>query len=329
MPLYLLMRSALLIAALTAISTAQGFQEVNGQLFTSGLSIINSPQPDTPLGGDTLHVSIDVSGNGRLTLPPYPDDFKNGIGSLHLFLISTVTGLNLTISNGTFNGWSRDTLDTPEFLCNSTTNENFQNAGCQQIMLQESSSTVKHVNWVWPNCLVGNGGADNGKCISGAPLEDCLDGTARGPYNISFHEAFRLDGEDFYTIVDLPIRVTNSIPEDTELAGSQVRPRCDLRNNPLIPFDDRNRAIKAPASQPYLGDSFDGSNEGDGGSSNNGHGGNGNDGSNNGGNGVLDPGAPGSGSLGSDPFSGGAISLNSRSFPFVAALVSCILQLLQ
>jgi hypothetical protein len=102
-----------------------------------------------------------------------------------MFLTSTVTGLNLTISNGTFQGWSNDTLDTPEFLCNSTTNEGFENAGCQQIMLQESGSTVKHVNWVWPDCLIGNGGADNGNCVSGAPLEDCLDGTARGPYNVS------------------------------------------------------------------------------------------------------------------------------------------------
>lgn len=184
MSLNLLRRCAPLIAALAATSHAQGFQEVNGQLYSSGLAIINSPQPDTPMGGDTLHVSIDVSGNGRLDLPPYPDNFDNGIASLTLFLTSTVTGLNLTISNGTFNGWSDDTLETPEFLCNSTTNEDFENAGCQQIMLQESSSTVKHVNWVWPNCLVGDGGADNGNCNSNAPLDDCVGGTARGPYNV-------------------------------------------------------------------------------------------------------------------------------------------------
>lgn len=184
MPSIFLMRCALLIAALAATSAAQGFQEINGQLFTSGLAIINSPQADTPLGGDTLHISIDVSGNGQLDLPPYADNFENGIGSLNLFLTSTVTGLNLTISNGTFNGWSNDTLETPEFLCNSTTNDDFENAGCQKIMLQESGSTVKHVNWVWPDCLIGDGGADNGDCGSGAPLEDCLDGTARGPYNV-------------------------------------------------------------------------------------------------------------------------------------------------
>jgi hypothetical protein len=134
---------------------------------------------------DTLHVSIEITGNGRLEQPPYADNFRNGIASLTMFLTSTVTGLNLTISNGTFQGWSNDTLETPEFLCNSTTNDGFENAGCEQIMLQESGSTVKHVNWVWPDCLIGNGGADNGNCVSAAPVEDCLDGTARGPYNVS------------------------------------------------------------------------------------------------------------------------------------------------
>lgn len=217
---------------------------------------------------DTLHVSIEISGNGRLEQPPYADDFRNGIASITMFLTSTVTGLNLTISNGTFAGWSEDALDTPEFLCNSTTNDDFENAGCQEIMLRESGSTVKHVNWAWPDCLVGNGGADNGDCNSRGSVDDCLGGTARGPYNvsvvddcqrptdgkqISFHEAFRINGTDFYTITDLSIRVTNSIPETTDLAGSQVRPRCGLRNNPLIPFATRDASIRAPPSQPYTG----------------------------------------------------------------------------
>ena len=150
--------------------------------------------------------------------------------------------------------------------------------------------------------------------------------------------------------MDLPIRVTNSIPEDTRLAGSRVRSRCDLRNNPLIPFEERNAAIRAPASQPYLGDSFNGSNGGGGGgqTNNNGGGGSGNDvnndsndgansgsgnvinndnnnGATNGGNrGVLDPGAVGSGSLGPDPFQGGAAaSVQVLSLSCVLSLVSC------
>lgn len=117
---------------------------------------------------DTLHVSIEVTSNGRLEQPPYPDNVRNGIIGMNMFLTSTVTGRNFTISNGTFQGWSRDAIDTPEFLCNSTTNEGFENAGCKEIMLQEPGSTVKHVNWVWPDCLVGNGGG----------------GDDRGPYNV-------------------------------------------------------------------------------------------------------------------------------------------------
>lgn len=60
-----------------------------------------------------------------------------------------------------------------------------ENAGCKSIMLQESGSTVKHVNWVWPSCLVGNGGANNDDCAAGGNLDDCLSGVARGPYNVS------------------------------------------------------------------------------------------------------------------------------------------------
>jgi hypothetical protein len=38
-------------------------------------------------------------------------------------------------------------------------------------MVQEPSSTVKHVNWYWPDCLVGDGtGTDNT--------------SARGVYNV-------------------------------------------------------------------------------------------------------------------------------------------------
>jgi hypothetical protein len=55
-------------------------------------------------------------------------------------------------------------------------------------MLQESGSTVKHVNWVWPDCLVGDGGANNGNCGNGkGSIQNCLEGTARGPYNVRLH----------------------------------------------------------------------------------------------------------------------------------------------
>jgi hypothetical protein len=40
-------------------------------------------------------------------------------------------------------------------------------------MQQEPGSTVKHVNWVWPDCLVGNGAPENAS-------------SARGTYNVRF-----------------------------------------------------------------------------------------------------------------------------------------------
>jgi hypothetical protein len=139
----------------------------------------------TEYAADTLHLSIEVSSNGRVPVPPFPGNFRTGIAGINIFLTSTTTGLNLTISNGTFQGWDRDVFDTPEFLCNGTMSNGEKDAGCQQIMLQESGSTVKHVNWVWPECLVGNDGADNGDCAAGGDLTECLNGVARGAYNVS------------------------------------------------------------------------------------------------------------------------------------------------
>lgn len=56
-------------------------------------------------------------------------------------------------------------------------------------MAQESSSTVKHVNWVWPDCLVGDGTSDKN--------------TSRGAYNVridSLSVSFDSDNMvDFHT----------------------------------------------------------------------------------------------------------------------------------
>jgi hypothetical protein len=100
---------------------------------------------------DTLHVAIDVTANGKLPLPLNDDDNNgdNQIFSIEMFLYSYTTGRNFTISNGT-----------------ASTN----NASLGEIMAQEPGSTVKHVNWVWPDCLVGDG----------APEGD----SDRGVYNV-------------------------------------------------------------------------------------------------------------------------------------------------
>jgi hypothetical protein len=85
---------------------------------------------------DTLHVAIDVTANGKLPLPPHDEGDDNQIFSIEMFLYSYMTGRNLTISNWT-----------------ATAN----NASLGEIMAQEPGSTVKHINWVWPDCLVGDG----------------------------------------------------------------------------------------------------------------------------------------------------------------------------
>lgn len=68
-----------------------------------------------------------------------------------MFLYSRETGRNFTISNGTA------TLNNNSF---------------GDLMAQEPGSTVKHINWLWPNCLVGDGQPRDAN-------------SARGVYNVS------------------------------------------------------------------------------------------------------------------------------------------------
>jgi hypothetical protein len=157
----------LLLGLLGRAVTAQ--QIVNGQIYTPGIAIVDAPQPNTPLGGgkvpllssiqspltlkeDFLQVALDVSSDGQLQLPPYPSNSPTEIFNITIFLSSYTTGKNFTISNGT-----------------ATAN----NASLGEIMEQESSSTVKHVNWFWPDCLVGNGPPSS-------------DNSSRGLYNVGF-----------------------------------------------------------------------------------------------------------------------------------------------
>jgi hypothetical protein len=149
-----------------------------------------------------MEVALDVSANGRLPLPPYPDDSQSKIHNITIFLYSYGTGKNFTITNGT-----------------ATAN----NASLGDIMLSEPGSTVKHVRWMWPDCLVGDG-------------QPTTVGNARGVYNISIRQNFRLNGADHYTIFDLPISVTNRIEPNL------LRPACDSLNNPLLTPEEINVA---------------------------------------------------------------------------------------
>ncbi|KAL2172088.1 hypothetical protein VTG60DRAFT_458 [Thermothelomyces hinnuleus] len=202
--------AALLFAA--GMSSAANFTIANGQIFTPGLVIVDAPQPGTPLGGDFIEIALDVSANGRLQLPPYPEDSRSMIYNISIFMSSYETGRNFTITNGTASANS---------------------ASLGDIMFQEPGSTVKHVKWTWPDCLVGDGGEEQG-----------LGDTDRGIYNISIRQSFRLNGEDHYTVFDLPISVTNSIP------ASDERPSCDVLDNPLL--DPEQILESADTSVPVM-----------------------------------------------------------------------------
>ncbi|TVY22948.1 hypothetical protein LHYA1_G008176 [Lachnellula hyalina] len=188
----MMFRFSLLFSLLAHCLNAQNI--INGQIFTPGIAIVDAPQPNTPLGGDTLQVALDVSSDGQLQLPPYPANPVSAINNITIYLSSYTTGKNFTISNGTAGAG---------------------NASLGAIMQQEPGSTVKHVNWVWPDCLVGDGDPTGSN-------------SSRGVYNISIRQNFRLNGTDQYTIFDLPIHVTNNIPKEG------IRPSCDALDNPLI-----------------------------------------------------------------------------------------------
>uniref|UniRef100_L2FV32 Uncharacterized protein n=1 Tax=Colletotrichum fructicola (strain Nara gc5) TaxID=1213859 RepID=L2FV32_COLFN len=177
--------AAALLSLFAASGSAQNlnFTIANGQIFTPGLVILDAPQPGTPLGGDNLHVALDVSTNGKMPLPPYASNSPTKIFNVTMFLSSYTTGRNFTITNGTASA---------------------NNASLGDIMFQEPGSTVKHVNWIWPDCL------------------------------ISIRQNYRLNGEDHYTIFDVPISVTNSISQ------KNGRPSCDALNNPLLSDQELN-----------------------------------------------------------------------------------------
>ncbi|KAJ4303365.1 hypothetical protein N0V90_002258 [Kalmusia sp. IMI 367209] len=180
------------------------------------------------MGGDFLHVAIDVSGDGKLPVPPKDrSDPLTQVFNFTMFLTSNTLFKNFTISN--------ITTTTPPFA---------------DIMNQESGQTVKHINFEWPDCLVGDGQEEIGT-------------TARGEYNISIHQNFRLNGGDHYSIFNLPISVTNSIsqfpgakqlltkPAPGPLSATGGRMSCDMISNPLMNFTALVNSVNNPPGQPF------------------------------------------------------------------------------
>ncbi|CAE6447232.1 unnamed protein product [Rhizoctonia solani] len=101
-------------------------QLVNGQFYTSGLAISNAPAPGSQYSpGGSIGVSVDVSGNGRLpTSASVPGStLPTAFISLNIFLVSSQTKTNITVTSGT------------------------------QFLESEPGSTVKHLDFVIPSCL--------------------------------------------------------------------------------------------------------------------------------------------------------------------------------
>ncbi|KAI0176220.1 hypothetical protein GGR52DRAFT_350552 [Hypoxylon sp. FL1284] len=199
-----LLKPIFLLVTFIAKTTALDFTISNGQIFTPGFAVLDAPQPGTPLGGDTLEVALDVTANGKLQLPPYGDDSPSRINSIAIFLYSYDTGRNFTITNGTASKGD---------------------ASLGDIMKSEPGSTVKHVRWAWPTCLIGDGKPEPKQPPSPPMMTRDND---RGTYNISIRQNFRLNGDDHYTIFDVPISVTNNI------MFTGLNPPCDSVNNPLL-----------------------------------------------------------------------------------------------
>ncbi|THH03228.1 hypothetical protein EW145_g6427 [Phellinidium pouzarii] len=98
----------------------------NGQFFTKALAINDSPAPGSPQhAGSNLVIAVELSGNGKIP----QSAFAPGSGastrydSLELYLVSSQTDSNFTVSNGT------------------------------GLLTQEPGSTVKHLNWPIPSCV--------------------------------------------------------------------------------------------------------------------------------------------------------------------------------
>lgn len=178
------------------------------------------------MGGDFLHIALDVSGDGKLPVPPRNiDDPLTQVFNFTMFLTSNALRKNFTISN--------ITTGTPPFA---------------NIMNQESGQTVKHINFEWPDCLVGD--------------SQTVEGTMRGEYNISIHQNFRLNGNNRYSIFNLPISVTNSIsrfpgagqletkPPPGPLSATGGRMNCANIENPMMDFNALVQSVNNPPGQP-------------------------------------------------------------------------------
>ncbi|TEB39236.1 hypothetical protein FA13DRAFT_1725213 [Coprinellus micaceus] len=98
---------------------------VNGQIYTNGLSIINAPALNSEHNvGGNIPVSIEVSGNGKLPFEALNPGSRldTAYEELNIFLVSSQTNTNLTVSSG-------------------------------PSLLTDEDGTVRHLNYEIPTCI--------------------------------------------------------------------------------------------------------------------------------------------------------------------------------
>ncbi|KAG6836810.1 hypothetical protein H0H93_002832 [Arthromyces matolae] len=107
------------------ITTSVGQILINGQIYTNGLSIIDSPALNTPFSvGSTLPIAVDVSGDGQLASAAETpgSNLPTRFDLLEIYLVSSETDLNITVASG------------PGLLTNE-------------------QGTVRHLSWTIPSCV--------------------------------------------------------------------------------------------------------------------------------------------------------------------------------
>ncbi|KAI8995515.1 hypothetical protein BD414DRAFT_243812 [Trametes punicea] len=113
--LRLLLSLSFYLFATSHILAVAGQDVVNGQVLTQGFAILDSPQPDSTLNaGSNADIAIQV---------PSLTNAVTALDLLEVYLVSSVTQTNITVSSG------------------------------PQLLTQEPGSDVKHIHWSVPTCL--------------------------------------------------------------------------------------------------------------------------------------------------------------------------------
>ncbi|KAI0318497.1 hypothetical protein OF83DRAFT_1056825 [Amylostereum chailletii] len=179
----------LFLLALHGAQPVLGQFLVNGQVFTAALAIVDAPAPQSVYhAGSNIPIAIDVSGDGKLgqgaSVPG--SGLSTHLDSLELYLISTQTGINVTVSSGT------------------------------DLLTQEPSSTVKHMDFQLSHCVPA------------------------GSYNFTIYEGSRINNTDHFSISAIPVSVENTAFNGTCTEGINALQTLPQASSPPLqqPFID-------------------------------------------------------------------------------------------